>query len=348
MTDRVRAILVSGVLAVLIWAFAEAESLRSVDIAVDLILRASESPARTADVPGQPVGKPVRISATIEGPTGAVDAFLRRGEGRVLEVSPGMGGMPVEPGEHVVDLRQVIRATGAEFTSKGLNIKKVDPPTLRLVVDEWATREVRVEVVTPEGDLDGPPEPTPRLVRLVAPAREMAAVPEASRAVARIDAGTFGRLVPGRRETIPAVPLELPGEVVNSSRARLEPSSVSVTLTVRSRTATIVVPSVPVHLRIAPAEMAKFDVDIVEQDRAILDVTVSGPADLVRQIEDKSVPLIAMVPLSFEELERGIASKEVQFHNLPGGSLRFEAPNKTVRLKIRRRETTTPQGNPPR
>lgn len=348
MSDRARAILVSGVLAVLIWAFAEAESLRSIDANVDLLVRASESPARAVDVPGQPAGKPVRVTVTIEGTTGAVDAFLRRGEGRVVEIMPGVAGVPTEPGEHTLDLREVLRRASAEVISKGLNIKKVDPPTIRLVVDEWASREIRVEVVTPEGDLDGPPEPTPRVVRLVAPAKEMAAVPEGAVAVARIDQATFGRLVPGRREMIPAVPLEAPGEIARSARVRLDPSTVSVSLAVRSRTATIVIPSVPVHLRIAPAELAKFEVDIVEQDRALLDVSVTGPADLVRQIEDRSIPLIAMVPLSFEELERGIASKEVQFHNLPGGSLRVDAPNKTVRLKIKRREASSPPNAQPR
>ena len=58
------------------------------------------------------------------------------------------------------------------------------------------------------------------------------------------------------------------------------------------------------------------------------------------------MPLVATVSLSFEELERSIPSKEAVFCDLPTG-LHFDVANKTVRLKIKRREAA-PAAQPPK
>lgn len=351
MTDRARALIVSVMLAMLVWVFAEAESLRSEDTSIEMIFESERRAERVIDITDPrrnepyPAGTPITISLSIDGSTAALDSFFRRGGGRTIRFSPGSGRIPNTPGEHALDVREALREHPL-FEDSGITIKKVEPQTLRLVVDEVVAREVRVEVVTPIGDLDGLPEAQPGLVRVVAPAREAALLTDESAAVLRVDDGTWSRLVPGRRETIPGVRLELPTELAGSSRARLEPASADVLLTVRSRTASIVLPSVPVHLRVAPAELGRFNIEIAEQDRSIIDVTVSGPAELVRQVADKTLPIIAFVPLSFEELERGIPGKDAQFTNVPGGALRFEAARRNVRLTITRREVAAPVSPP--
>lgn len=347
MNDQVRAVLAAMALAVLVWVYAEAESLRGQDTTLELVLEGAADPPRAVDVgdgSGGTLfpGTPLRLTVSIEGSTAALDAFLRRGP-RTLRAAPGEVGVPTLPGAHTLDLREVLRAT-QDFKDSGLTIRKVEPATAQVTIDEVASRDVRVEVRTPVGDLEGLPEATPRTVRVVAPAREIARLTEASTVVAGVDDATWSRLVPGRKEIIPGVRLSLPAELEASRRARLEPPTVDVVLTVKSRTATVVVPGVPVHLRVAPGELAKFDIDINEQDRTLIDVTVSGPADLIRQIEDRSLPVIAFVALSFEELERGIASKDAQFTNVPGGALKFEVANRAVRLSIKRRPV--PNGPP--
>ncbi|GJQ30059.1 MAG: hypothetical protein HBSAPP03_19430 [Phycisphaerae bacterium] len=352
MRTQVRAILTALVLAVLVWVYAEAESLRSQDVSLELVIEGSSEPPRAVEV-GDGAGgwlfpgSAVRLTVSIEGSTGAVDALTRRGQGRVVHVAPGSGGVPTAPGAYTLDLRDVLRLQH-DFKDSGLTIRKVEPASVSITVDEVGSRDVRVSVVTPMGDLDGQPEATPRVVRVVGPAKELAGLRETSTATARVDEATWARLVPGRREIIPAVRLELPDEMSASRRARLEPPTADVVLTVRSRTASVILPSVPVHLRIAPGELAKFNIDINEQDRTLIDVTVSGPADLIRQVEDRTLPIIAFVPLSFEELERGIPSKDAVFTGLPGGALRFEVANRAVRLTITRRNGAGGGGAPPK
>lgn len=346
MNDQLRAILSALVLAVLVWVYAEAESLRSQDTLMELVVEGANDPPRAVDVrdaSGNALfpGTPIRLTVSVEGSTAALDTFLRRGQGRTVRVAPGVVGVPIATGNHTLDLREILR-TSADFKDTGLTIRKVEPATLPITIDEVVSRDIRVAVATPVGDLDGLPEATPRTVRIVGPAREVAALTDASATTARVDDATWSRLVPGRKEIIPGVRLELPIELANSRRARLEPPSADVVLTVKSRTASITLPSVPVHLRVAPGELAKFDIAINEQDRALIDVTVSGPADLIRQIEDRSLPIIAFVPLSFEELERAIPSKDAQFTGIPGGTLKFEVTNRAVRLNITRRALGTP------
>lgn len=343
--ERIRSILGATILAILVWVYAEAESLRTLEPLIELAFDAGSQSDRTIDVfdPATANGallapsSTLRVTVSLEGSASALDAITRRGQGRVITIRPGMAGVPDQPGEYPVSLRDIL-SQAPEFRDNGISVKKVEPENLRVVIDEVVSREVKVTVATPGGDLDGVPETQPRVARVIAPAREAKGLTDTSTATVRIDDTTWAGLVPGRRETIPGLPLELPRELANSPRARMEPSLADVILTVRSRINSIVIPSVPVHLRVAPAELAKFDVDIAETDRALIDVTVSGPADLVRQIEDKTIPLIAFVPLSFEELERGIPSKDAQFSSMPGGALKFEVANRSVRLKIKRRE----------
>src|SRR5262249_45340484 len=132
-----------------------------------------------------------------------------------------------------------------------------------------------------------------------------------------------------------------PADLAAIQRLKIEPPVVDIALTLRTKTASIKVPSVPVHVRIAPGELSKWDIEIPEQDRFLTDVTVSGPSDLVKQVQDKPVPLTATVSLSFEEPERMVPSKEAVFCPLPT-RLHFDVPNKTIRLKIKRREAAAP------
>src|SRR5204863_1756520 len=128
--------------------------------------------------------------------------------------------------------------------------------------------------------------------------------------IARVDPAALARLTPTRKATLNGVRLVPPPELASIARLRIEPAAVDVALTLRTKTASIKVPSVPVHIRIAPGELSKWDIEIPEQDRFLTDVTVSGPSELVKQIQDKTVPLVATVSLSFEELERNISAKD--------------------------------------
>jgi hypothetical protein len=332
------------IVAILIWAFAEAESLRATDVVMDVTFEAETAGRRVVDLAdpdptaaeGRPAGSPALVRATlqVEGSAASVDAAVRRARRGPVRIAPGMPGLSAAPGTHQVRLREALLAH-PDVRALGVDIKKSDPEIVRVTVDEITTRDLRVVARTPEG-VEGLPEVKPSLVKVSLPSRVASLLPSDAVAFVRVDDRTFAALAPGRKETVGGLRVQLPAEVAGAAHVRIDPPTAEVSLTVGTRQASVRLPSVPVHLRIAPAELAKFDVEIPESDRALLDVTVTGPVELIRQIEDKTLPVVGFVPLSFEELERLISSKDAVFNGLPT-PLKFEVANRTVRLKITRR-----------
>ncbi|MDX2131720.1 MAG: hypothetical protein SFY69_06690 [Planctomycetota bacterium] len=356
MARHVQTIVAATVLAMLVWLFAEAESLRTEEVTIELVFDADRGSERTIDLvdpsstpgaPGtpRPSGTVLRVAMTVEGATESIEGVLRLSRSGPVRITPGSEGVGTARGEFSLPLRPVVRAL-PEFGAQGVSIRRIEPEDVTVRVDDLVTRDVKITVVTPEGDLEGLPEAVPATAKVIAPSREAAKLTETSAVVLRIDDRTWSRLVPGRRETVPAVPLEAPAELRGATRVQIVPGAADAILTVRSRTATVRLPNVPVHLRVAPAELAAFDITVPEADRALLDVTVSGPADLIRQIETREIPVVAFVPLSFEELERAITSKEAVFTGFPT-ALRFEAASRVVRLTITRRAPAGTGATPP-
>jgi len=342
MWNRVRTPLLVTVVALLIWVFAEAESLRSVAINAQVRFESSVGSEWVVDVVDDESGV-VSAELLAEG-TAASLAVVERLLRAPLVVSPGMEGVPQRIGEHLIDLRGVLMAHADIREVKGFSIKQAAPERARVRVDQLITRDVAVQLGALPGEVDGPPDLLTSTVRVRLPAGEASKLTDASVVLARIDEATWNGLTPGRKETLTGVRLELPTEVAGSAHAILSPRSAEVTLTVRSRTSSAKIASVPVHVRLAPGEIGKWDIEIPEQDRFLTEVTVTGPSDQVKQVQGAVIPLIAWVPLSFEELERGITSKEAVFSELPS-TLRFEVANRTVRLKISARKAGNGNGD---
>jgi hypothetical protein len=343
---RVWGLMLVTVVALLVWAFAEAESLRATEVPIEIAFEpGSSGSGRVVDPvdPASPAQEPralpspalVHATVQIEAGAGAADAMARRARRGPVRMSPGMEGLPATPGAYSVPLREALRAH-PDFRGLGVDIKKVEPEAVRVLVDELVTRQARVQAEVPEGRVEGVPEVRPGVVTLTLPGRYAGALGPEPTATVRLEDRVLAALIPGRRETVPGLRVQPPAGLAGAPHVSIEPPVVEAVVTTAGRQASVRLASVPVHLRIAPAELAKFDVQVPESDRALVDVTVTGPADLVRQIEEKTLPVVAFVPLSFEELERGIASKDAVFAGLPT-VLRFDVASRTVRLVITRR-----------
>ncbi|MBX3408855.1 MAG: hypothetical protein KF859_03105 [Phycisphaeraceae bacterium] len=345
MWNIVRNIIIVTLLTVLVWLFAEGESLRAVQVQTDMVLTAEPASDRVIDLiePGLTSAARATVLVEIEGSNAATDGAERTLR-KPLKIIPGIAGVPLEKGEHSLNLREVVRQH-PEVRGRGITIKRVEPATLRVYVDQIETRSVKVIASVSADELEGAAELRPSMATVRLPSRFAAKLSETSSATARISPESLASLTRGRRQTLTGVPIVLPQEVAEDPHTLLEQTRADVTLTLRTRTRSIKIASVPVHVRIAPGELANWDIDIPEQDRFLVDVTLSGPGEAIQAIEDKTVQVIATLPLSFEELERQIPSKEVIFADLPAG-VRAEAINRTVRLTITRRAPETRQPVP--
>lgn len=340
-------LVVVTIVSVLIWAFAETETLRQRELAIELSYVPTDTNVsiEVLEGPAPGAGKTVRVEVTLEGAVGAVEEIERlfRQPVMLFEASD----KTLEAGDQTIDLRSVLRDHG-DVRRLGVTIKKVDPPTMLVRVDALVEREVPLRLDAGALELETPAEIKPARVKLRLPARDAAGISESAFATCVLDAGTAARLVPGRKETLSALRVIPPAPIAQSSRVVCVPAQADVSFTLRRRTASITLASVPVHIQLAASEQPNWEVKIDAKDQFLTDVKVSGPSDLIKQIEEKKLPVVAVLQLSFTELEGGkVTSKEVVFSTMPT-SLTFEAANKSVGFTATRKNSNgaTPRTNP--
>lgn len=324
------------IITAIVWLFAESETLReqkfTIEVTPDragaggLAMRLATS-AQTA-----------RAEVVLQGASARLEEVDRRLRAPITLV-PGAEGVPQSPGEFDVDLLTVLRGQ-RDMVELGLTVERVEPATTRIVLDEFVTRDLPVRVEAEGVEFQSPPTITPPRVRVRLPRGDAERLPDGGIAIVRLDDDATSRLVPGRTETLRAVRVDLPellpGPPLDAGKVLFDPLTVEVAVVVRGRTAETTIPRVPVHVRMAPGELARWNVEISEDDRSLIDVKVSGPPELIRQIEERSLPVVATLALSYEELEKGIAAKEATFSDLPTG-LKFEVASRVIRVRITRR-----------
>ena len=322
-------ILLVTFITLVVWIFAEAASVQT-----------REFPAADVTFVGEE-GQYIRVvdnqnwhdtlDVVVEGSSAELDEAERAL--RKVKIAPGQGGIPTEPGEYTVDLRQALRAA-AGLPAKGVTIARVNPATVRVEVDKMVARTASIRVDVPDVELDGPAEAKPDAAQVLLPSRVAAATPDGLTLVATPEASRIKALVAGRRETLSNVALRLPAGITG---AKVQPELIEIAFRIKAKQAVVTLKTVPVLVRLAPRELGKFEVEINEADQFLRDVRVTGPADLVGQVERGEFRIAATLSLSFEELERGINSKQVTFADFPG-SLNIEVANPLVRLTVRRRK----------
>jgi hypothetical protein len=348
MLAQAKSLLVIGLVSVLIWLLAEAESLRSEQLRVELTFRAGDQTSRYVR-PDPDV--PAAFNVRLQGSTARVDTLASQLR-KPITLEPGMTGIPVEPGKHAINVLTVLRDLPIVRES-GVSIADVQPAIVSITVDTLALREAKIRIVLPQGALvDGTPEPSRPTARVTYPESAARDLPKDLTVDAAIDAEALTGLPEGRRVTIPNIRIDLPEPLRSVEGARVSPNSVSAQITLRSRNNSYTIPSVPVHVRLAPTETGIWDITMPAESRLLTDVTVSGPSDFIDLIKSDKVKPIAFIPLSFEELERAAASgdpieKAPVFTDLPT-QLKFDLKQRTVKLTVKRRETpaTTPPTAP--
>jgi hypothetical protein len=348
--NQAKVFILVSLLTVLVWMLAEAESLRVQPLRTEVTIRAEPETGRLVRFePNQEFAGYVHMR--VQGPTTNVDALAGRLQ-RAIRLEPGMNGIPLEPGRHVISLIEALRSHSAVRDTR-VTITDVEPATVAIFIDNLITRDLPVRVQVPPGQvLDGAPEVSPTAIRIRLPENAARLLPDGAHAIARPESAAIAALPEGRRGSIQNVPVELPDELRGIDGVRiLPPSQVNITLTLRSRTTSHTIPTVPVHIRIPPAEAALWDIQIPQENNLLTDVPVNGPSDIIDQIREGRIRPIAYITLTFEELERAAAAgqpihAELTFSDLPT-PLRFEPRQRTIPVTVSRRSNGDSPSTPP-
>ncbi len=334
----IRTLIVVTVLAALAWALAESQTIQTEPLSLQLVLAdGSDEQASREEGPVVRIAPDQEwdglVELTIAGSAALMDAL---GDRLVGTATLTVGAdFPSEPGVHEIDLRTAMRDSES-FRGSGVTIESVSPPRVRVEVGQLGVRELPVTVAVPDGvSLDGAPTVTPGTVRFVAPLSVLDEYGPAAAVTARIGERELGPLVPGRAETVRNVPVQLPPGTDLGWFTRLDPPRVDVGVTVRSKSATLTIPTLPVQVRMSPAEVGRWLIEIEPADQDLIDVVLTGPQEQLDRIQRGEVRPSAVISLSFADLESGIEVARAQVADLPAG-VRAEIPNDAVRLRIAR------------
>lgn len=338
---RISTIVLVTVVAMIVWLYAEAESVRTrkvpltvqlvADPASGFLIRATETEAWQE-----------RAVVTVSGSASALAAF-EAGAVKVIRVSPGEHGVPDQPGESLLDLRNIFRTMDL-FTRRGVSISVVEPTAIRVYIDRLTTKtDVPISVEITGAEVEGAPVALPGRVSIRAPESVLKKLPDNPKVIVRPDPTALSKTVSGRKEVIPRVIVQPPPEIAGFPNVTIEPAVVDVELTVKSRTASDVLANVPVQVML-PGLVAG-DWLVKTEQTFFTDVRVTGSAELVDQVKKGEIKVFAVVTLTADELERGLTSKEVVFVTQPlTAGLQFTADSAVVRFKATPRDGTKQAG----
>jgi hypothetical protein len=339
---KLRTIILVTFVTLLIWAFAEGQSVQTKRTVAEITF-----PPVTADTYATRVAEDQgwrgRVELLVEGSTTSLER-LESELRRAISLTPGMEGVPRESGEYTVDLRQALRNL-PEFRTHGVTVVSAEPGSVRVVVEELRTIEVPVRVEVPPGEVEGA-EARPAQVTVRLPARVADRLGGSASVVARVRSEDLTRFETGRQVTVPGVRLEPGPELAGVQPLEILRPQVDVPLVVRSKSEVLLLETVPIDIRIAPAELAVWEITVPPEEQFLKDVRVTGPSELIERIRssDDDLEIRAYVRLPYDLLERGVTSFQAEFTRLPT-PLTIEVEDREVRLTAKRRETAPVTGN---
>jgi len=340
MLDRVVRFALITVVAMLVWLFAEAESLGEASLSEVSVRLSSASPDRLVTTPPEWRG---RVSVDLRGSRQAIEeARISLVEG--IRLTPGMAGVP--DGGGTVDLLSAI-GNVPKIVESGVEVISVTPIRTEIRVRDMVTVDapIRAELagVRVAGGVDvAPPMAQVRLpedvYETLIEELEISCVPAPEAIDALPESGPAsltGRLVlPPELRGVPGVGILEP----QPPTARLE-------FAVFSTITTADLDIVPVQVSMPSIEVNEWRVALSAENAAI-SATITGPRSLIQEIADVSTGrrLVAILYLRSDELNIGITSKSVSFGLIgPDGSLvalpesvSVEPSTETVRFTIER------------
>lgn len=217
--------------------------------------------------------------------------------------------LPATTGRQAVDIVERLRHVD-ELRSTGVTIRSAEPLTIEVEVDEVQRFSAQVKAVLPSVITEGEVRINPPEVTLAIPSQLRQNFPADLTVEAPVDRSDLDRMAPGVQQTLD-VKLRLPEEFGLSSDVLMLPAKVKLTFAIRSRTRETRLDSVRVQLAGPPEDRDMYQVEI--DPKQLRDVTISADADLIRRIEAKEVPVVAVLHVSSREKEAKIESKRISY-----------------------------------
>ncbi len=338
MLNRARNVLVVTLFALVLWIFAESESLGEYSSLASVRFTPGDSAARL-------IAPDPSFDGTVTIDLVGSKAAISRSEAALaggIRLEPGMPGIPASDGRHTVSLIRAIQDY-APLKRTGVRIASVTPQAVEVQVTELVTIEAPIDPALEGVEVVGEVRLVPDRASIRIPKSAAGAQPESLRLRARLDERQLSRLPAGGpvKEEAALLPppalASLPGFSMDRATATIE-------FTIRSRSDTEKLASVPVQVVLPPVEVGRWIVEIETEDR-FLAAEASGPREAIDRIKSGTEAVIAIVALSSDELQARIPAKDATFAILRNGvitarpELAVTTAKSAVRLRIAPKDT---------
>jgi hypothetical protein len=336
--DSIRTVVVVTTLAVVVWLFAETESLGQ----EQLPARVTFQPAASAT--------PEFLVTPLEGFDGEITLDVRGGRNALIDLSlalqrpivlePGKG-VPKADGLHEIDLldaigrRPLLQKTGA-------TIDYVRPPRAAVRLERLV--EITAPIVFDAAglEIEGPVAITPEVARLRLPQSLAPLVTAETPVRATLDTQARSGLTPG--PTTVEVELEAPRAVAGRAGVALLDPTAALSLTVSAASNSRRFRAVPVQVLLPPIEADDYRVEL-DQESQFIAVELKAPRSVLDLLDREDTALVAVLSLSDIDLASGVTEKGVSFAIMGGGRLvsppasaAFYPERETVSFTIEPRE----------
>ena len=283
------------VLTLVIWLWAEGESVTVETVEMTVRFVAPEGSGLLIE-PASP--EPVEV--TVEAATRQLRVFREMFARQAIEHT--LRYDPQAPLRRQVVVGDVLEAAGVG--ELGLAIREVQPETIPVRVERMVEVELPVRVRVGDAPLAGSPTVQPESVTLRLRESLASAAGDASIEVplSRLDLAEVPRDEPYSTTVDLSVPPELRGE-----HTRITPSSAEVTFTLTEVTDEVTLTTVPVVVSASPLLLARYDIEVPEEQRVLRDVELSGPRAVIEQIRERN-PAVRRVVAEFSPTEADLAS----------------------------------------
>lgn len=324
--DRILRILVVSIVTLVLWVWANNSTTETLtfDSEVSVVLPASLRETGELLSPRDPFV----ASLVCAGPEAALEEARRRLTD--VRLVAGQGGLPDGITQVDMPLQDVLQAI-LDAASIDVRVRSVDSTITKLQVDLLTRTTMHVTPLMEGVRVEGQPVAKPAQADLFLPGSLKNEVSRL-RLEAVVDPAQIAGKEGGRRHTVSA-PVRAVAEagVTLPDRLRIEPATVEVSFTLAGRTVNATLasegssaPGIPVQLALPPKDLDRYAVTLDPQDSFLRNVVVSGPPEVIDQINQGRAKIIAFVQLSSDDLDRaalsgGSIEKPVSLWQLPPG-----------------------------
>jgi hypothetical protein len=298
-------------LTMLIWIYAERA--QQVDDTIRVTIAAASSDPKTAVRLADPPDGSVLMNIT--GPRSRIDELHRTVESRQtpvrFEIPPGLPtGL-----QHLLEVKQAVQM---DSRFAGVTVTGSQPPRVNVAVDRLEVLTVPVQLRPEDRATFEQAVFVPAAVKVSCPAKTFSDALK-SNVVVYADLSRFPDMTPGPKSDVRGIPVKV-DKAENLPDVTIEPSTISVSLTVRPKNAAVIIPSLLIREE-DDSLLLRNGVDVKFERTVLGNVRLQGPPDGIAAINLKELDntVRAVVTLTAADLSQTSPfKKEIRFDLPPG------------------------------